>query len=58
MLDRWKRKRGARAPEGNPDAGQAQDSGYTADPRELVGPEAVTVAGSPEGAGERRAEEP
>jgi hypothetical protein len=58
MLGRWKKKRDPRTPDRQTDAPQAQESEYTADPRELVGPESVTPAESPGAARERRAEEP
>ena len=50
MFGRWKGKRGADVPESKDDAGQAEESDFTADPRELAGLDGVTVAGSPEAA--------
>jgi hypothetical protein len=58
MFGRWKRKRDPLVPDGETDAPQAQESEYTADPRELVGPEGVTATESPRAADERRADEP
>ena len=58
MLGRWRRKREASTPDGRDDSVPAEDAEYTADPRELVGPEGVTVAESPDAAGERRVAEP
>jgi hypothetical protein len=58
VFRRWKRKRGARPPEGTSDPDQTQDPDYTADPRELVGPEGVTMAEAPEAAEGRGAKEP
>ena len=45
-------------PDAERDAPQARESEYTADPRELVGPEGVTPTESPGAADERRADEP
>jgi hypothetical protein len=58
MFGRWKRKHEPRSPDRESDAGQTQQSDYTADPRELVGTEGVAVTESPGAAEERRAEEP
>ena len=58
MFGRWKKKRDPGPPDTETDAPQAQESEYTADPRELVGPESVTPAESPGPARERPAEEP
>jgi hypothetical protein len=58
MFGRWKRKRDPRMPDAENDAPQTQESEYTADPRELVGPEGVTATESPRAADERRADEP
>jgi hypothetical protein len=57
MFGRWKKKRDSRTPDREGDAPQVAESEYTADPRELVGPESVTPTESPGAARERRAEE-